>query len=353
MHKNLITLLVALAVCAAVVRAQSTSFTYQGVLKDQLGQPLPQRNQTVTFKLYTTPLGSEFLWGRTYAVLLDTNGLFNVELSDESGSTVEGGTHPVLKNALAVAADATLYIGLTVNGMGGEIQPRQKILPVPYAVMAADVRNATANLAVAGRVTAADATVNNGLTVKGTTSLKTLTVSGTSDLTGKLTARGGINMTGGEANIGGNLKLSGQVVGNFNVGGKVKENGNDLLSKGVIVMWSGSASQIPAGWALCDGNSGRPDLRGRFIVGVGRGYSVGQTGGEAVHTLTLEEIPAHSHSTSIGTVGYKAAYNSSQEALSGGTENNGNKSFSTNNQGGGKPHENRPPFYALCFIIKL
>ena len=82
---------------------------------------MPQRNQTVTFKLYKTPTGDEFLWGRTYAVLLDANGLFNTELSDAAGNEVEGGTHPVLKNALADAANGTLYIGLTVNGMGGEI----------------------------------------------------------------------------------------------------------------------------------------------------------------------------------------------------------------------------------------
>ncbi len=353
MHKPLIAILATLVVCASFVQAQSTAFTYQGVLKDQVGKPLPDRNQMVTFKLYKTPAGAEFLWGRTYAVLLDDNGLFNVELSDELGSAVEGSTHSVLKDALADAANSTLYIGLTVNGMGGEIQPRQKILPVPYAAMAADVRNATANLAVAGRVTAANATVNNGLTVKGTTSLKTLTVSGTSDLTGKLTARGGINMTGGEANIGGNLKLSGQVVGNFNVGGKVKENGNDLLPKGVIVMWSGSASQIPAGWALCDGNSGRPDLRGRFIVGVGSGYSVGQTGGEPTHTLTVDEMPAHTHTTTLGSVGYSASWNSSVEAVSAGPRNNGTVYPRTSSAGGGKPHENRPPFYALCFIIKL
>jgi len=353
MHKPLIAILATLVVCATSIHAQSSSFTYQGVLKDQVGQPLPNRNQTVTFKLYKVPLGGEFLWGRTYAVLLDANGLFNVELSDESGSEVEGGTHSVLKDALADAATSTLYIGLTVHNMGGEVQPRQKILPVPYATMAADVRNATADLAVAGRVTAANATVNSALTVAGTTSLKTLTVSGTSDLTGKLTARGGINMTGGEANIGGNLKLSGQVVGNFNVGGKVKENGNDLLPKGVIVMWSGSVSQIPAGWALCDGNSGRPNLRDRFIVGAGAGYSVGATGGEATHTLTVNEMPAHTHTTYLGSVGYSASWNSSIEAVSAGPKNNGTVGPVTTSAGGGKPHENRPPYYALCFIIKL
>lgn len=354
MKKSLIAILATLATFGILAQAQSASFTYQGVLKGQLGEPLKERNQTVTFKLYKTPTGSDFLWGHTYTVLLDTNGLFNAELSDASGAEVEGGSQPVLKDALADAANGTLYIGLTVNNMGGEIQPRQKILPVPYAAIAADVRNAAADFAVAGRVTAASATVSGGLGVLGAATLQTLAVSGTSDMTGKLTARGGIDMTGGEAKIAGNLTLSGLVVGNLNVGGKVKEAGNDLLPAGVIVMWSGAANAIPSGWALCDGNLG-PDLRDRFIVGAGGNYTVDITGGEATHTLTPAEIPVHSHSTTFKTVGYETHWNNSQEAMSAGvdTKNNGYVSKDTSTAGNGAAHENRPPYYALCFIIKL
>ncbi|MGI6099708.1 MAG: hypothetical protein GX174_09220 [Lentisphaerae bacterium] len=350
-----VAILVAMALSAIVARAQSAAFAYQGALKDQLGQSLVQLNQTVTFKLYKTPTGDDFLWGRTYAVLLDANGLFNVELSDAAGNAVEGASQPSLKDALADAANDTLYIGLTVNGMGGEILPRQKLLPVPYAVMAGDVRNAAADLTVAGRVTTANASVTGGLHVEGTATLKTLTVSGTSDLTGKLTARGGIELTGGEATIAGNLTVSGQVVGNLNVSGKVKERGNDLLPAGVIVMWSGAVNNIPAGWALCDGGSGRPDLRDRFIVGAGRNYSVGATGGEEKHALTVAEMPSHSHSTTFATVGYTSGWNGSMEAMSGEgkDKNNGNRTKTTTATGSGAAHENRPPYYALCYIIKL
>ena len=339
----------------AMAQAQTAAFTYQGVLKDQTGHSLPSHNQSVTFKLYKTPTGSDFLWGRTYAVLLDTNGLFNVELSDAAGGEVEGGSHPVLRDALADAANGILYIGLTVVGMGGEIQPRQKILPVPYAAMAADVRSASGDFAVAGRVTTASATVAGTLEVSGQANLQTLAVSGASDMTGKLTARGGIEMTGGEALIAGNLTLGGQVSGNLNVGGKVKESGNDLLPAGVIVMWSGAANNIPAGWALCDGGSGHPDLRNRFIVGAGGNYSVGSTGGEDKHVLTAAEMPSHSHSTTFKTVGYTSSWNGSMEAMSGEgkDKNNGDRTKGTSSTGGGAAHENRPPFYALCFIIKL
>ena len=46
-----------------------------------------------------------------------------------------------------------------------------------------------------------------------------------------------------------------------------------------IIMWSGSIGSIPAGYYLCDGNNGTPDLRDRFVVGAGNSYAVGNTGG--------------------------------------------------------------------------
>ena len=93
---------------------------------------------------------------------------------------------------------------------------------------------------------------------------------------------------------------------------------------GLIAAWSGAASAVPAGWALCDGANGTPDLRGRFLVGAGGDYAVGDTGGAA-----MEEL--FNFSRTSGTVmGYFSAYPSDQEV-----------------------HDNRPPYYALCFIMKL
>ena len=50
---------------------------------------------------------------------------------------------------------------------------------------------------------------------------------------------------------------------------------------GGIIMWSGEISDIPEGWALCDGTNNTPDLRERFILGAGGNYGPGQKGGEA------------------------------------------------------------------------
>jgi hypothetical protein len=73
---------------------------------------------------------------------------------------------------------------------------------------------------------------------------------------------------------------------------------------GLIIMWSGSINSIPSGWALCNGSNGTVDLRDRFVLGLGSGSpttggsnSVTPTGTATIasHALTINEIPAHTH----------------------------------------------------------
>lgn len=70
------------------------------------------------------------------------------------------------------------------------------------------------------------------------------------------------------------------------------------LPSGVILLWSGSIASIPSGWLLCNGASGTPDLRDRFVVGAGTSYAVGATGGSATTTLIEANLPSHTHSIS-------------------------------------------------------
>src|SRR6478609_6250644 len=42
---------------------------------------------------------------------------------------------------------------------------------------------------------------------------------------------------------------------------------NSPVPVGVILMWSGAIVAIPAGYALCDGTNGTPDLRKKFVYG--------------------------------------------------------------------------------------
>jgi hypothetical protein len=117
---------------------------------------------------------------------------------------------------------------------------------------------------------------------------------------------------------------------------------------GVILMWSGSAGTIPTGWALCDGQSGRPDLRDRFILGAGHDFAVGATGGERTHTLTISEMPAHGHSLTVATKNGDLTGDHDYDAYGAGV----GTTLTAGNTGDGGAHENMPPYYALCFIIK-
>ena len=59
------------------------------LLKNAAGTAALTGNQKVEIRLYNSPTGGTPLWGRTYSVLLDANGLFNIEASDGSLCTLK------------------------------------------------------------------------------------------------------------------------------------------------------------------------------------------------------------------------------------------------------------------------
>jgi microcystin-dependent protein len=155
------------------------------------------------------------------------------------------------------------------------------------------------------------------------------------------------------------------------------------VPSGGIIMWSGAVSAIPAGWVLCNGSNSTPDLRDRFVVGAGSSYAVNATGGASTVALSTANLPAHNHtasSTSTSTVtdpGHTHTQNmgspnvptggsTAWSALSSGVSNNGYQTDSkttgisvststtttTSNTGSGTAHENKPPYYALAYIMK-
>ena len=123
------------------------------------------------------------------------------------------------------------------------------------------------------------------------------------------------------------------------------------IPSGVIMLWSGAANAIPSGFVLCDGNNSTPDLRDRFVVGAGNSYNVGDTGGASSVTLSVNEMPSHTHSIET-----KTSHGSGSFTRIGGARSTGNVFTSAAggvaNTGGGAAHENRPPYYALCYIMK-
>ena len=150
------------------------------------------------------------------------------------------------------------------------------------------------------------------------------------------------------------------------------------FTTGMIMMFTGSSA--PSGWAFCDGNNGTPDLRNRFIVGAGSSYSSGDTGGANDVILSAVQMPnhahyftaSHSHNHDFKGVGANDHNDSTRRATVVRNDNLTNNNFTdsgggdtgvqnatvtisgtTHQQGGGAAHENRPPYYALSYIMKL
>ena len=159
---------------------------------------------------------------------------------------------------------------------------------------------------------------------------------------------------------------------------------------GMIILWYGNTGNIPSGFVLCDGNNGTPNLTDRFVVGAGAAYSPGATGGSSTVTLTTAQIPSHFHSISLsGTTSTKSltgdmtkiseCYNVAGGATgvftkkgTGNSPVTGSSSTSptagvdfdashdhtfsasgnSGSKGSGSSHENRPPYHALCYIMK-
>lgn len=132
---------------------------------------------------------------------------------------------------------------------------------------------------------------------------------------------------------------------------------SDSVPIGSIIVWSGEPSNIPNGWSICDGTNGTPDLRNKFVLGSSDQKPMGTTGGAETHTLSIEEMPAHTHGYQYANstpaivggsglvINHIGTYTNRSTGYTGGDTED--KSRST------KPHNNMPPFYTLYYIMKV
>lgn len=158
------------------------------------------------------------------------------------------------------------------------------------------------------------------------------------------------------------------------VGGAIT---GDTLPIGSIIPFGGT--EAPTGWLICDGsmlnrttykelfaaigtNFGTdgpgnfyiPDLRGKVVVGqdtTDSNFGMGAIGGEKAHTLTVEEMPSHSHTTNT-VFPFKAGGLTTCTPNSDATSSTGIAADVVNNTGGNQPHNNLQPYQVTNYIIK-
>jgi len=267
-----------------------------------------------------------------------------------------------------------------------------------------------------GNITLAQTDANTINTSSG--NLKLSAVSGSKvAITTSVTINGNLDMTAGSGRISANY---------LDV-----PNISPIAS---IIMWPGTISNFPTGWAVCNGGAlstttyaslfailgytyggsggsfNLPNLSNRFIVGSGTEYSVGNTGGLKEVTLSTAQLPKHSHTITdnghahgitdpehfhsitdpghthttqdyVNSVGFSevntAGTNTAQRVNSVQYGNGTNSQFigitatnskstgitgansnttgitGTNIEGSDTAHENRPPYFALIYLIRI
>ncbi len=359
---------------------------------------------TLNNTLSLTSGGANISGGATINGLLTTNNAITVN----GGATINSGA---TINGLLTANNAiTINNGATINGLltannGANINGNTNIISSTSTISLSLTTNngyytiytSASNSNGPGGLTPSTFQVYSYYTpsVNGSIARNVLTIYPG----GRIDTYSTLNVTSGGANITGPTQITGTVTTNAiqmtngTISGVNTINGvaypppttQGNIPVGGIIMWNGSAPDLPQGFALCDGGTyiipgGQtkvtPDLRGRFIMGAtyatsgtirynnttgpttlptdANGVTVpalytNQSGGEINHTLTIAEMPSHNHPyTYREPLGAQVSDFYSGSYWSPTTVNN-----TTSNTGGDQSHNNMPQYYVLAFIMRI
>ena len=235
-----------------MVDANYTLTNFNGVVDEARNQVLVLTGALSQQRNLIAPLAE-----KTYTVRNTTTGGFGVQIIGSSGAGV------VIPNGTtaSVYCDGTNFFPSSTGSLGNQ--------------------TINGNLAVTGTTSLTGALSASTAVFSGTISAVSPTFTGTPTAP---TAAAGTNTT----QIATTAFATAVAAAAFPSGG--------------IIMWSGSIVSIPSGWLLCNGSSGTPDLRDRFIVGAGSTYAVNATGGFATYSLSTAQLPSHTHTGTTSSV---------------------------------------------------
>lgn len=352
------------------------SFTYQASLRDEHGNVITNdagevvRSHDVILRLWDSVEKGKLLWGRQYSIYTDETGVFNLAVSDETGSGIDQAQAcGSLEKVFAGNPAGGVYIGIEVKNSSGEITPRQRLFAVPFAAVANDVRRISGDIVAGGSIqlgASSNVVINaNGITQKtGESKFYKLTVDGTLTVSGKITGNA-------DTTINGKLTVNEDVEIAKNK--TLSVGGSEVVPVpvGGIIIWTKPELPDNEHWAVCDGSTNKnyigklPDLRARFVVGVNPAnadYELNATGGAETVTLTTDQIPGHRHYYAGDdelegietTLDCTSSAGSTDKHYDADSKMSGkSKVYKTSSTGGGKSHENRPPYYALYYIMRV
>ena len=167
---------------------------------------------------------------------------------------------------------------------------------------------------------------------------------------------------------------SGTEIGSVNGVKLYAPSGGASMPAGVITQFAGSTA--PTGWLLCNGNAvsrttysalftaigttygtgngsttfNLPNFQGRVPVGSNTTYALGSSGGEATHTLTVDEMPTHNHGTGLTGYGQITGTGMKWEYVNDrGVYDSGYDIIL--DKGGGQAHNNMQPYLTVNYII--